>query len=180
LAKLTLTRKLREELKSPLGELLTGDKEQNMKLLKKIIVQENPPRVICVGDAVSRNAINAGESSWIKIIDGKEMRKETGVDDFHGSRIFLVENEPGTISYTAWEAVSEVITYEGSILIVKGEEDLLTLPAILEAPYNSIVIYGQPPNAGIVVVRVNNDSKHLVNSIIDNMICDSDHDCDLI
>ena len=176
MAKLNLTRKLREELRAPIGELLTGDEEQTMKLLKKIVIQEKPPRIICVGDAVSRNAINAGENSWIKIIDGKEMRKETGLDDFHGNQIFLVENEPGTISYAAWEAVSELIRHKGSLLIVKGEEDLLTLPAILEAPNNSIVIYGQPPNAGIVVVRVNNDSKKLANSIIDNMICDSDHD----
>jgi len=176
LARLILTRKLRALLKVPMGELLTGDEEQNMKNLKKIVMRENPPRVICVGDAVSRNAIKAGEDSWIKIVDGKEMRKETGIDDFHGSRIFLVENEPGTLSHIAWETVSEVIKHEGSILIVKGEEDLLTLPAILEAPKKSIVVYGQPPRAGITVVKVNSESKQLANSIIDAMICDSDQD----
>ena len=172
MARLILTRKLRALLKLPMGELLTGDEEQNMKSLKKIVMRENPPRVICVGDAVSRNAIKAGEDSWIKIVDGKEMRKETGLDDFHGSRIFLVENEPGTLSNITWETVSEVIKHEGSVLIVKGEEDLLTLPAILEAPKKSIVIYGQPPRAGITVVRVNNESKQLANSMIDAMICD--------
>jgi uncharacterized protein (UPF0218 family) len=176
LAKLILTRKLRASLKSPIGELLTGNEEQNMKSIKKIVMQENPPRIICVGDAVSRNAIKAGEDSWIKIIDGKEMRIRTGLDDFRRGRIFLVENEPGTISYAAWEAVSEVIKHEGSILIVKGEEDLLTLPAILEAPKRSIVIYGQPPRSGVVVVRVNGESIDFVNSIVDAMICNSDHD----
>jgi uncharacterized protein (UPF0218 family) len=159
-----------------MGELLNGDEEQSMKKLKQIVKEENPPRVICVGDAVSRNAIKAGEDSWIKIVDGKEMRKETGLDGFHGSRIFLVENEPGTLSHIAWETVSELIKHEGSVLIVKGEEDLLTLPAILEAPNKSIVIYGQPPRAGITVVRVNNESKQLANSMIDAMICDSDQD----
>jgi uncharacterized protein (UPF0218 family) len=176
LARLILTRKLRALLKLPMGELLTGDEEQNMKALKKIVKLENPPRVICVGDAVSRNAIKAGEDSWIKIVDGKEMRNETGLDDFHGSRIFLVENEPGTISHIAWETVSEVIKHEGSMLIVNGEEDLLTLPAILEAPKKSFVIYGQPQMAGIVVVRVNNESKQLANSMIDEMVCYSDQD----
>ncbi len=176
MARLILTPELRALLKSPMGELLNGDKEQNMKKLKQIVKEENPPRVICVGDAVSRNAIKAGENSWIKIVDGKEMRKETGLNGFHGSRIFLVENEPGTLSHIAWESVSEVIKHEGSVLIVKGEEDLLTLPAILEAPNKSIVIYGQPPNAGITVVRVNKESKQLVNSMIDAMICDSDQD----
>ncbi len=176
MARLILTRKLRALLKVPMGELLTGDEEQNMKNLKKIVMRENPPRVICVGDAVSRNAIKAGEDSWIKIVDGKEMRKETGIDDFHGSRIFLVENEPGTLSHIAWETVSEVIKHEGSILIVKGEEDLLTLPAILEAPKKSIVVYGQPPRAGITVVKVKSETKQLANSIIDAMICDSDQD----
>lgn len=174
MTRLILTPELRALLKSPMGELLTGDEEQNMKNLKKIVKQENSPRVICVGDAVSRNAIKAGEDSWIKIVDGKEMRMETGLDGFHGSRMFLVENEPGTISHIAWETVSEAIKHEGSILIVKGEEDLLTLPAILEAPKRSIVIYGQPPKAGIIVVRVNNESVKLANSMIDAMICDSD------
>ncbi len=39
------------------------------------------------------------------------------------------------------------------ILLVDGEEDLLTLVAVLYAPENALVVYGQP-NQGIVVVRV--------------------------
>ncbi len=161
LVKLLLTRELRTLLKLPLGELLTGSEEENMRRLKSEVSKEKPLRVICVGDTVCRNVVRAGETSWIKIVDRKEMRKETDFD-FHGNRILIVENEPGTISQIAWEAVAEAIKHKGSLLIVRGEEDLLTLPAILEAPDNSIVVYGQPPHMGMVVVKVDEDKKSLV------------------
>jgi uncharacterized protein (UPF0218 family) len=173
-ANLLLTRELRALLKIPLGELLTGTGDENMKALKRIVTERNPPRVICIGDSVCRNAISAGETSWIKIVDGKEMRRETGLQDFHGKRVFLVDNPPGTISRMAWEAVTEAIKHKGSLLIVNGEEDLLTLPAVLEAPNNSIVIYGQPPQAGMAVVKINRDKKSLAKSVVDAMICEPD------
>jgi uncharacterized protein (UPF0218 family) len=171
-AKLLLTCELRALLKIPLGELLTGTGDENMKALKRMISAQKPPRVICVGDSVCRNAIRAGGKSWIKIVDGKEMRRETGIQDFQGRRVFLVDNPPGTISQIAWEAVAEAIKYEGSLLIVNGEEDLLTLPAVLEAPNNSIVVYGQPPRAGMTVVKVDRDKKSLTKSVVDAMICE--------
>jgi len=172
--KLLLTRELRALLKLPLGELLTGTGDENMKALKRIISEQKPPRVICVGDSVCRNVIRAGDPSWIKIVDGKEMRRETGLQDFQGRRVFLVDNPPGTISPMVWEAVTEAIKHKGSLLIVNGEEDLLTLPAVLEAPNNSIVIYGQPPQAGMTVVKVNRDKKSLAKSVVDAMICEPD------
>jgi len=174
MAKLLLTRELRALLKIPLGELLTGTEDENMKALKRIVSEQKPPRVVCVGDSVCRSAMNAGESSWIKVVDGKEMRRETGLQDFHGRRVFLVDNPPGTISRMAWEAVAEAIKHKGSLLIVNGEEDLLTLPAILEAPTSSIVIYGQPPQAGMSVVRINKDKKSLAKSVVDAMVCEPD------
>ncbi len=43
-------------------------------------------------------------------------------------------------------------------IIVEGEEDLLTIPAVLLAPNRAIVIYGQP-GTGAVVVNINEESK---------------------
>jgi len=172
LVRLLLTRELRSLLKLPLGEVLTGNETETMKRLRSIVAKQKPPRVICVGDRVSRNAMDAGETSWIKIVDGREMRRETGLQEFRGRRVFLVVNEQGTINYLAWEAVAEAIKHESSLVIVRGEEDLLVLPAIIEASENSIVAYGLPPQAGVTVVKVNRDKKSLAKAIVDAMVCD--------
>lgn len=157
---------------------MTGSEEENFARLMKKVSREKPPRVICVGDTVCRNAVRAGRTSWIKIIDGKEMREETGFA-FRGNRVFIVENEAGTIGPMAWGAVAEAIKHEGSLLIVRGEEDLLALPAILEAPDNSIVVYGQPPHLGMVVVKVDENKKSLIKTVVDAMIRKPDQDCAL-
>ncbi|MDI6805914.1 MAG: DUF359 domain-containing protein, partial [Candidatus Bathyarchaeia archaeon] len=52
--------------------------------------------------------------------------------------------------------------------IVDGEEDLLTLIAVLYAPQNSFVVYGQPYE-GIVVVKVTPEKKAEVSEILKTM-----------
>jgi uncharacterized protein (UPF0218 family) len=42
--------------------------------------------------------------------------------------------------------------------VVDGEEDLLTLVAVLYAPENAVVVYGQPYE-GIVLVKVSPEKK---------------------
>ena len=68
------------------------------------------------------------------IIDNKEMRGEA-VEFNHGkSRVFRTINEPATINLLAWQAVAEAIEQGDSVVLVEGEEDSLTLVAILVAP----------------------------------------------
>ena len=50
-------------------------------------------------------------------------------------------------------------------LVVNGEEDLLTLPAILFAPLNSLVLYGHW-QYGIIVVEVDEKIKEKVRKIL--------------
>ena len=50
-------------------------------------------------------------------------------------------------------------------MIVKGEEDLLALPAILFAPLNSVVLYGQI-DLGVVMVEVTEEKKKGVEEIL--------------
>jgi hypothetical protein len=54
-------------------------------------------------------------------------------------------------------------------MVVLGEEDLLTLPAIVEAPIISFVIYGQPEE-GIVLVEVDEKKKKEIHALIDAMV----------
>ena len=47
---------------------------------------------------------------------------------------------------------------EHTHIVVKGEEDLLTLIAVLHAPKNAFVVYGQP-HCGVVVVKATLEKK---------------------
>ncbi len=51
------------------------------------------------------------------------------------------------------------------MVMVEGEEDLLTLVAVVLAPLGSLVAYGQP-DRGIVIVVVSDVEKSLAEQII--------------
>ena len=81
-----------------------------------------------------------------------------------------VDNEPGTISQQLYFEIrnaieSEIITK----IIVKGEEDLATLPVIKHSKIGAKVIYGMP-DKGMVVVDVNQQEKKRANSFLKQML----------
>ena len=53
-------------------------------------------------------------------------------------------------------------------MVVDGEEDLLTIVAVLLAPYGSMVMYGQPKQ-GVVVLEVKEEVKKRFREIIGRM-----------
>jgi uncharacterized protein (UPF0218 family) len=70
-----------------------------------------------------------------------------------------VNNPKGTITHEAILAINEALEKnEHTHIVVDGEEDLLTLIAVLNAPENAVVVYGQP-YSGIVVVKVTSEKK---------------------
>ena len=169
LAGWTLTEKMRNRLKHPLGRLVTGTPTETMRVLKSIVKCEAPIRLIAVGDAITAHLKTHGVRVDVAIVDGKIMRQSVAtvvVDDADTVQVF---NPAGTISLQAYQAVQRVLC--GSrpfIVLVDGEEDLLALPAIKFAPYGSLVVYGQPL-VGIVVVRVTEVVKDEVNAILTEM-----------
>jgi uncharacterized protein (UPF0218 family) len=166
--KFLLTERQRPLLKEPLGQFVAGTSPECNKALRKVQETEKPRRLILVGDTVSRNAIQSGIRPDVIIIDHKEMRGEA-VKFTHGKpRVFRTINEPGTIDLLAWQAVAEAIEKGDSVVLVEGEEDLLTLVAIMVAPNGSIVVYGQP-GMGIVLVRVSANKKNEIQALIDDM-----------
>ena len=81
-----------------------------------------------------------------------------------------VDNEPGTISQQLYFEIrnaieSEIITK----IIVKGEEDLATLPVIKHSRKGAKVIYGMP-DKGMVVVDVNQQAKERANKLLEGML----------
>lgn len=167
--KLVLTEALRPSLKIPLGRLLPGERREIYQEIAQLISVKKPPRVIFVGDAVSRNAVKTGVRRDVMIIDNKEKRAQAESLDAFPKRTFRVRNKPGTIGFDAWAAIDDAIESGDALVIVDGEEDLLTLVAMATAPLGSLVIYGQP-NEGLVLIEVDSEAREKACFFLEKMV----------
>jgi uncharacterized protein (UPF0218 family) len=167
-ATLVLRKSQRNSLKRPLGELVSGTTSECNSKLVEIVAKEKPVRLILVGDTISRNAIEIGMKADVIVIDSMEKRQQAVPFNYIADNIFRTRNLAGTIESGAWKVIEEAVRRGNSIVNVDGEEDLLTLPAVLSSPENSIVVYGQP-GKGIVVVRVSAERKRQVTKFIEQM-----------
>jgi len=166
---LRLTPQLRQELKSPLGTLLRGSPEETMQRLKRLIKVKKPSPIISVGDVVSQNMTNSGIPVQIAIVDNKVMRERIKPAQVKAELTLKVKNPPGILTPEAWATIQKALKQKKfTKVLVDGEEDLLTLIAVLEAPENTIVVYGQP-NEGVVAVKVTEKTKERVRQVINAM-----------
>jgi len=166
--RLILTEAQRTSKKGPLGELVTGTPEECSDALKHTIAREKPRLIILVGDTVSRTSVQSGIRADVIVVDNKEKRSPAVKFTHPGRTTFTATNPPGTIDTDAWKAVEAAISKPNSLVVVNGEEDLLTLVAILAAPTGSLVVYGQP-GQGIVIVRVTHGKKSEVRLVLNQM-----------
>ncbi len=138
------------------------------------IVQEIRGNAITVGDQCSSKAIANGAEPRVVIYDRRIKRapapKEVSdVIDAYDVKTVKVKNDAGTLSDEAINAVKEALQGNERIKIeVEGEEDLLVLPVIENAPLGTIVYYGQP-NKGIVEITITEDTKKRTSETISNM-----------
>lgn len=167
---------LRGELKKPLGLLVSGSPQETMRALRAFLEERRPKALISVGDFTSKNIIEAGLPLKMAVIDNRVMRSEMEHWFPHGWEEFHVENPPGTIRSEVWGVLEEAINLNReAVVIVEGEEDLLTLPIIALTPIGSIVIYGQPKE-GIVIVEVNEERKQWTSGFLKRMELGEDED----
>lgn len=165
----TLTPRLRVFLKEPFGTLIEGTPQETMSKLKEIVEKEKPPRVISVGDVVSKNLHECGIHPQLTIIDYVSLRSQAMPKQAPVEKTVHVANPQGTISEEAVTAVKEALEANAHThIVVEGEEDLLTLIAVLYAPENSFVVYGQP-YCGIVVVKASVEKKAQVKGFLKEM-----------
>ena len=166
---LILTPELRRKLKEPLGILIEGSFEETSREISRIVRRKRPVKLIAVGDQVSKNMLEHGIPFDVSIIDHKIMRKAISPLNFKAENIFRTRNPAGTITDESWKTIKKAINCSGkSKVIVDGEEDLLTLVAVLSAPDGSIVVYGQPKR-GVVIIEVNEEIKQRFKEIIKKM-----------
>jgi hypothetical protein len=166
---LSLTPRLRQELKNPLGTLLKGTPEQTMKQLTDLILKEKPKCIISVGDMVSQNMLKRGIQPQIMIVDNKVMREKSEPIKTTVSKKVSVKNPAGTLTPETWVVMNRALEHKQlTQVLVEGEEDLLALVAVLEAPEGSFVVYGQP-HEGVVVVTADKKTKERVQKTVDSM-----------
>lgn len=154
---------LRKILGNPIkngGVLASGSPEQSIPSTIPYLemtgaFEDNKLKFICVGDVVSKAFYEIPElRKYVKyfIIDGVTQR---GTKEFSFNFHFLdnieyvqFENRPGTISTKVLYFMGQTCRDDHQYIIeIKGEEDLLTIPAITfrlkSDPH--YVFYGQPP-----------------------------------
>jgi uncharacterized protein (UPF0218 family) len=164
-----LTQELRRKLKEPIGTLIRGSFNETIKEFKHMIEKEKPTTLISVGDVVSKNLVRSSIFPQLLIVDNKVMRRKIQSVTLKANEEISVKNPRGTITSEALKAVQEAVKINRSVkIVVDGEEDLLTLVAVLYAPENSFVVYGQPQE-GIVVVKVTQQKKAEVAEILKAM-----------
>jgi GTP-dependent dephospho-CoA kinase len=165
----TLTPKLRIFLKDPFGTLITGTAKETMTTLKVLIEKNKPARLVSVGDVVSQNMHECGLHPQLTVIDHISLRDQAMPKTAPVGNTVYVDNPQGTITEEALLAIKSALESNAHTHIeVKGEEDLLTLVAVLYAPENSFVVYGQP-HLGIVVVKASLEKKDQVKQFLKEM-----------
>lgn len=167
-----LTPRLRRNLKKPIGILFRGSLEETITMLKTLVEKEKPAKIVTVGDQVSQDLTDYSLLPDILIVDNKIMRKEIPPISATADQIVNVKNPPGTITDEAWSALeSATRNSRRTKIVVDGEEDLLTLVAILVVPEKSLVLYGQP-HQGIVVVKATAEMKQRIREMVEAMKSD--------
>lgn len=143
---------LRVLFKKPFGELYKGKGTSPANRIKKELKNE---KVIIVGDVTLKNALVVGITPSLAIVDMKTKRRgEIRLKENEA----VVKNPPGMITEELWDEIHKKMDIDGAKILVDGEEDLAVLPCVLEADWNTIILYGQP-DEGIVLVRVTEEKK---------------------
>ena len=145
--RLVMPNSLRNELAMPLGVVLSPEMvHASLRLHANDVI-------ISVGDQTTKTLLDSGITPNLMIIDNKVNRQ--AFDDLKplitrrkfGTK--TVASGPGFISREAIDEIRRVLSAKKQVLKpyvleIDGEEDLLALPGIIEAPIGAVVYYGQP------------------------------------
>lgn len=169
--KINLPEFLRKELRQPAGRIIT-----DVKKIKDIMPDKS--LLITVGDIVTKSLRGINHIPDIEIIDFKTRRSLIDnelINAYKKKNPKIYTNPPGTINRKVVEVYIKAINtclnqHQKQSIIIEGEEDLLTLPAILFAPLHSFVCYGQFDLNAAILVEVTEEKKKFAYSILRKFI----------
>jgi len=147
-------------LKEPFGVLIKDDNINKESLNREI---GSAHKIITIGDTTTEKLVCLGYIPDISVVDGKEKRiKKPKIFEYPTDKVLHFENKPGELDE---HVITKVMQLTQSNLkskvqfIIEGEEDLVALPFLMFSPDNWVICYGQPYD-GLVIVRVNEDSRN--------------------
>ena len=163
---------MRGELKEPMGPIFTD--------AERLLADAGDP-LVAVGDVVTSHLERAGTVPDVAVVDGLTKREAVDDDVAEGvarlggqTREVRVENPAGAVSRELADALRDAIAApEPVLLVVDGEEDLVTLPAIVAAPLGASVVYGQP-DEGMVLADVTDETKAEMRDLLSRMDGDTE------
>lgn len=167
---LSLPEDLRGAFKDPLGPIET-DAER--------LAGDVAGPLITVGDVVTYHFERIDHTPDVAVVDGLTERDavESEVADVLGAseaRRIAATNPAAALSASMLRAIREAMDADEPVAIdVDGEEDLVTLPAIVLASEDASVVYGQP-GEGMVHVRVGSEVREHARGLLERM--DGDHE----
>ncbi len=152
-----LPEKLRPELKKIWGTAILGKNNEVFKKCQKFIKERGFKKIITVGDYCSLSLY-----SNVKIFDGKIKREQV-----KNTLPFSLEctNPAGVINVGVWPIIDQAIKEEKN-LFVKGEEDLLVIPAVLLSEKGTAIIYGLP-DKGIGIIESSEEIKKNLKELLE-------------
>ena len=163
----------RKLCKVPGGQVFRKTKQVNPEtLVAQFVLQHKLGMILTVGDVTTITLIRVGLEPSVAIVDGKTRR---GIHEQVVMPLAVeetVENPSGEIQDASITKINEAIKRwlsekKRTIIRVIGEEDLLTIPAVIAAPINAAVIYGQP-DVGQVLIEVSETTQQKFQEILTN------------
>jgi len=167
-----LPENLRDKLKNPLGRLYKGNGLECVRAMEEDLRQAS--KVAAVGDMTAYYLLDGSVMPDLLVVDMKTKRAHVSSDvlkslEHDSYRVVKVDNPPSTLTDELIDAIRSSLAGTDKVkIIVRGEEDLATLPVILYAPIGSAVVYGQP-NEGSVLVKVTPDKKVQIKNLMEKM-----------
>lgn len=172
---LLLPDELRSLLKDPLGRLYRGNGQECVDAMKKELLAAK--KVAAIGDMTVYYLLKASILPDLAVVDKKTKRMPVPDHvleslDHDNYKTIEVKNPAATLTRELINQIKDALGGNEHIkIVVDGEEDLATLPAILYAPLGSVVIYGQP-NEGSVLVDVTPERKSNIEDFMKRMIAE--------
>jgi uncharacterized protein (UPF0218 family) len=160
-------------MKKPLGKLYAG---KGSDTIEKFVGElSSSTKLISVGDVTTFHLLEAGIFPDICIVDNRTKRKPVSIHVSARNRDKVydevsVDNPAGIITDELIKTLSDAFASDKPLRIfVRGEEDLATLPVILMAPLDSVVLYGQP-DEGVVFVKVTEGKRREIRTLFEKLI----------
>ncbi len=169
---LLLPEELRSDLKIPLGKLCRGEGLECVRAMDGEL--RSAKKIAAVGDMTAFYLLKASIVPDLAIVDNMTLRMPVPDHvveslDHDSYKTIEVKNPPATLTAELMDTIKASLQEDRPVkIVVDGEEDLATLPAILYAPLGSVVVYGQP-SEGSVLVKVTLQKKLQIEDLIKRM-----------